>query len=85
MSQFAIVNRSYKLKTSNKVKEEPIDMSQEVEIKAEEDEENFSSIEEFANKISIAFLNKETNTTANNDTPTSSNSQPNKPQKKKTK
>ena len=49
-----------------KVKEEPIDNEiqtskpKEFEIKAEE-EEKFSATEEFANKISIGFLNKETN------------------------
>ena len=41
-----------------KVKEEPID----IEIQAEA-EEKFSATEEFVNKISIAFLNEETNKT----------------------
>ena len=52
-------------KLSTKVKEEPKDIeiqskSEEVEVKAEE-EEKFSAREEFTNKISIAFLNEETN------------------------
>ena len=68
---------------SMKAKEEPIDnemqtssksqigsTSEDVEIKAEK-EEKFSTREEFANKISIAFLNEETNTnkpiTSNNE------------------
>ena len=54
----------------NKIKEEPIEIemqtfqsnieptSEEVQVKAEE---KFSATEEFANKISIAFLNDETN------------------------
>jgi hypothetical protein len=47
------------------VKKEPIDSEKsqilkEVEVKAEE-EEKFSSREEFSNKTSIAFLNEETN------------------------
>ena len=68
-------------KEEKKVKEETIHMSQEVEIKAEE---KFSSTEEFTNKISIAFLNEETNTTPSYHTPTTSKSESNKPQKKKT-
>ena len=54
-------------KKSNKVKEEPIDIemktfNSQIEVKAEElEEEKFSSTEEFTNKISIAFLNEETN------------------------
>ena len=55
-------------KKENKVKEEPIDIelktfNSQIEVKAEE-EEKFSSTEEFTNKASIAFLNEETNTTA---------------------
>ena len=45
-------------KQENKLKQEPID--QEVKV---EEEEKFSTTEEFTNKISIAFLNEETNTT----------------------
>jgi hypothetical protein len=41
-------------KKAMKVKEEPIEMSEEVE-------EKFSATEEFTNKISIAFLNEESN------------------------
>ena len=44
------------IKKAMKVKEEPIDMPEEVEIKAEE---KFSATEEFANKILIAFFNEE--------------------------
>ena len=45
---------------SVKVKEDPIESTpEEVEINAVKDEK-FSSIEKFPNKISIAFLNKET-------------------------
>ena len=65
---------------SNKVKEEPIDQ----EVIAEEEEEKYSAREEFTNKASIAFLNEETNPASSQDTPTTSNSQPHKTQKKKT-
>ena len=41
-------------KQENKVKEEPIDMTEEVE-------EKYSTTEEFTNKLSIAFLNEQTN------------------------
>ena len=75
---------------SMKVKEEPKDiemqasksqiesMSEEVEIKTDE-EEKFSATEEFANKISIAFLNEETITTAKiiTNQQTTSNNEPN--------
>ena len=44
--------------------------SEDVEIKAEK-EEKFSAREEFANKISIAFLNEETTTTISDNNPTS--------------
>ena len=47
-------------KIAMKVKEEPNGMSEEIEVKAEKEEEKFSSTKEFANKISIAFLNEET-------------------------
>ena len=63
------------------IKEEPIDSEiqtskSHIDVKAEE-EEKFSATEEFTNKISIAFLNEETAVT-------SSDNQPNKPQRKKT-
>ena len=76
---------------STKVKEEPIDIeiqsskpliesrSEEVEVKAEE-EEKFSTREEFTNKISIAFLNEETNQETSQ--ATTSKSQSNKPKSK---
>ena len=49
-----------------------------VEVKVEE---KFSATEEFANKISIAFLNEETNTNK----PTTSNNKINNPRNKKSK
>ena len=72
---------------SKKVKEEPVDIelqlkynkskSKDVEIKTEKREE-------FTNKTSIAFWNVETtNKTANHDTPTTSNSRPNKTENSK--
>ena len=86
-------------KISKKVKEEPIDndietskshiesKSEEVEIKAEE---KFSATEEFANKISIAYLNEEISTTISEDNPTSnqqttSNNETNNRRNKKSK
>ena len=61
---------------SMKVKEEPIDI-----VVKDEKEEKLSTTEEFANKISIAFLNEETNTNQ----PTTSNNEPNNPTNKKSK
>ena len=56
-----------------RVKNEPIDIEmqtskyqKEVNVKAEE-EEKFSATEEFANKISIAFLSAEETTETSND------------------
>ena len=43
-------------KEAKRVKKEPIELSEEVELKAEE---KFSATGEFTNKISIAFLNEE--------------------------
>ena len=75
-------------KKTMKVKQEPIEQSEEVEVKAEE---KFSATEEFANKISIAFLNEEPtqattssndNNTINTNQETTSKSQMNKQKSK---
>ena len=62
------------------VKEKRIDIeiekSKEIVLKAEEEEEKFSTTEEFMNKASIAFLNEETKATRINDSPTSVKNQP---------
>ena len=60
-------------KKTMKVKQEPIELSEEVEVKVE----NFSATEEFTNKISIAFLNEEPiqATTSSNDNNTISTNQ----------
>ena len=86
-----------------KIKKEPIDIeiqtssfqiessSEDAEIKAEK-EEKFWAREEFANKISIVFLNEETTTTISDNNPTSitnqaktSKNETNTPRNKKSK
>ena len=81
---------------ATKVKEEPKDIqtmqtSEETEVK-EKGEEKFSAREEFANKISIAFLNWETTTKTSDNNPTlitnqprTSNNEPNNPKNNKSK
>ena len=59
-------------KTAKKVKDEMQTFNSQIEVKAEE-EEKFSSIEEFINKISIAFLNEETTTSSDDNNQAKSN------------
>ena len=59
-------------KTAKKVKYEMQTFNSQIEVKAEE-EEKFSSTEEFINKISIAFLNEETKTSIDDNNQAKSN------------